>query len=103
MAEDRVKRTWPSTPDEWVEHFRLVFADPNPEGLDVVPTLLALSSAVESGLVDPALFKVEFEELRASYKARVLPIVRKDDGLDDDVARIGKAQPTTHWWWHPDY
>ena len=97
MAEDRL--TWPATPEEWLEHYRLVFTDPNPDGLDLVPTLIALSSQVEAGTVTPRRFPDGFEELRAAWRARVLPLVRTQRDLASEVARLGKGYPEAHWWW----
>ena len=99
MAEDRGKLTWPKTPEEWLKHYRLVFADPNPDGLDLVPTLIDLSAAVEEGFVTPRKFPDGFETLRAAWRAHVLPLARGNRELAAEVARLATGYPAAHWWW----
>jgi len=93
---------WPElTPVEHIRRYSLILSDPNPEGHDIVPTLLALSHHVESGEISEDKYPVEFTELRAAFKKSAARILR-NPRVVEQIELLRKDYPADHWWWYPD-
>ncbi|MDP8255600.1 MAG: hypothetical protein P9M14_07625 [Candidatus Alcyoniella australis] len=83
------------------ERFRLAFADWREDGIDVVPTLQALSGLVEAGDASEKTHPDEFAELRRAYAQSLHRIINFEWVLNS-IRSVRKGYPRDHWWWYPE-